>query len=104
MLPFLLEIGTEEIPDWMIPSALEFLRSKFPGENVRVDGTGRRLVLRADVAARSADREEVVTGPPASVTGKALDGLFLVIGEEEKKLRKDPLGAGNALLKKVFGG
>lgn len=75
MLPFLLEIGTEEIPDWMIPSALEFLRSKFPGENVRVDGTGRRLVLRADVAARSADREEVVTGPPASVTGKALDGF-----------------------------
>jgi glycyl-tRNA synthetase beta chain len=75
MLPFLLEIGTEEIPDWMIPSALEFLRAKFPGDNVRVDGTGRRLVLRADVPARSADREETVTGPPASVTGKALDGF-----------------------------
>jgi hypothetical protein len=40
----------------------------------------------------------------AYVTGKALDGLFLVIGEEEKKLRKDPLGAGSTLLKKVFGG
>jgi Protein of unknown function (DUF4197) len=38
------------------------------------------------------------------VTGKALDGLFLMIGEEEKKLRKDPLGAGSSLLKKVFGG
>lgn len=38
------------------------------------------------------------------VTGKALDGLFLIIGEEEKKLRKDPLGAGSELLKKVFGG
>jgi glycyl-tRNA synthetase beta chain len=75
MLPFLLEIGTEEIPDWMIPSALEYLRSKFPGDNVRVDGTGRRLVLRADVPSRSADREETVTGPPASVTGKALDGF-----------------------------
>ena len=37
------------------------------------------------------------------VTGKALDGLFLVIGEEEKKLRKDPLGTGSDLLKKVFG-
>jgi hypothetical protein len=37
------------------------------------------------------------------VTGKALDGLFLVIGEEEKKLRKDPLGTGSELLKKVFG-
>jgi hypothetical protein len=38
------------------------------------------------------------------VTGKALDGLFLVIGEEEKKLRQNPLGAGSDLLKKVFGG
>jgi hypothetical protein len=38
------------------------------------------------------------------VTGKALDGLFLVIGEEEKKQRKDPLSAGSELLKKVFGG
>jgi Protein of unknown function (DUF4197) len=38
------------------------------------------------------------------VTGKALDGLFLVIGEEEKTLRKDPLSAGSDLLKKVFGG
>jgi len=37
------------------------------------------------------------------VTGKALDGLFLVIGEEEKKLRKDPLGTAGDLLKKVFG-
>lgn len=38
------------------------------------------------------------------VTGKALDGLYLVIGEEEKKIRRDPLGSGSALLKKVFGG
>jgi glycyl-tRNA synthetase beta chain len=74
-IPFLLEIGTEEIPDWMIPAALEYLAAKFPGENVRVDATARRLVLRADVEARTADREEVVTGPPATVTGKALDGF-----------------------------
>ncbi|XHS79231.1 DUF4197 domain-containing protein [Burkholderiaceae bacterium UC74_6] len=38
------------------------------------------------------------------VTGKALDGLFFMIGEEEKKIRKDPVGTGSALLKKVFGG
>lgn len=37
------------------------------------------------------------------VTRKALDGLYLVIGEEEKKLRQNPLGSGNALLGKVFG-
>jgi len=75
MLPFLLEIGTEEIPDWMIPSALEFLREKFDGSDVTVDGTGRRLVLRASLEERTADKEEVVTGPPATVQGKPLEGF-----------------------------
>ena len=37
------------------------------------------------------------------VTGKALDGLYVMIGEEEKKIRKDPIGTGSAILKKVFG-
>ena len=37
------------------------------------------------------------------VTGKTLDGLYLMIGEEEKKIRQDPVGTGSALLKKVFG-
>jgi Protein of unknown function (DUF4197) len=38
------------------------------------------------------------------VTSKALDGLYFMIGEEEKKIRKDPIGTGSAILKKVFGG
>lgn len=38
------------------------------------------------------------------VTGKALDGLYLMIGEEERKIRQDPVGTGSAILKKVFGG
>ncbi|PKO38163.1 MAG: DUF4197 domain-containing protein [Betaproteobacteria bacterium HGW-Betaproteobacteria-6] len=37
------------------------------------------------------------------VTQKAMDGLFLMIAEEEKKLRANPLGAGSELLKNVFG-
>ncbi len=37
------------------------------------------------------------------VSGKALDGLFLMIGEEERKIRKDPIATGSAILKKVFG-
>lgn len=37
------------------------------------------------------------------VTGKALDGLYLVIGEEERKIRRDPVGTGSAVLSKVFG-
>ncbi|HEX7686552.1 MAG TPA: DUF4197 domain-containing protein [Burkholderiaceae bacterium] len=38
------------------------------------------------------------------VTRKALDGLFLMIGEEERRIRADPVGTGSALLKAVFGG
>jgi hypothetical protein len=36
-------------------------------------------------------------------TRKALDGLFVMIGEEERKIRSDPVGTGSAILKKVFG-
>ena len=38
------------------------------------------------------------------VTQKALDGLFFMVAEEEKKIRKDPIGRTTDLLKKVFGG
>lgn len=38
------------------------------------------------------------------VTRKALDGLYLMIGEEEKKIRRDPVATGSVILKKVFGG
>ncbi len=37
------------------------------------------------------------------VVGKTLDGLFLMLGEEEKKIRKDPAAQTTALLKEVFG-
>lgn len=37
------------------------------------------------------------------VTRKALDGLYLVIGDEEKKIRRDPVAAGSAIIQKVFG-
>ena len=37
------------------------------------------------------------------VTQKALDGLFLVVAEEEQKIRKDPVRAGSAIIRKVFG-
>jgi len=39
----------------------------------------------------------------AYVTGKALDGLFLMIGREEEKIRKDPVARTTDLLKTVFG-
>ena len=37
------------------------------------------------------------------VTDKALEGLFLMVAEEEKKIRQDPVARTTDLLKKVFG-
>jgi hypothetical protein len=37
------------------------------------------------------------------VVGKTLDGLFLMLGNEEKKIRKDPAAQTTSLLKEVFG-
>lgn len=37
------------------------------------------------------------------VTGRAIDGLFLMIGEEEKAIRKDPIGTGSKVIGQVFG-
>jgi len=36
------------------------------------------------------------------VTGKTLDGLYLMIGAEERRIRRDPAGAGSAILKRAF--
>jgi hypothetical protein len=37
------------------------------------------------------------------VVGKTLDGLFFMLGEQEKQIRKDPAAQTTALLKEVFG-
>lgn len=80
MLPFLLEIGTEEIPDWMIPGALENLEKLFTEllakhrlshEALQLDATPRRLVLRcAGIDETQETTESLVTGPPVSAAFK----------------------------------
>jgi hypothetical protein len=37
------------------------------------------------------------------VTAKALDGLYLMIAEQERAFRQNPLGASSDIVKKVFG-
>ena len=39
----------------------------------------------------------------AYVTQRALDGLYLMIAEEEKALRANPIGATSDIVRKVFG-
>jgi len=54
-----------------------------------------------------ASKMGVVSGQEATVEGyvtqRALDGLYLMIGEEEKAIRQDPIGSGSKIIGKVFG-
>jgi hypothetical protein len=75
------------------------------------------IVTRATQKVKLADKYNAVAGKASAmglireqdanvqqyVTGKALDGLYLVIAEEERKIREDPIGTGSAILKRVFG-
>jgi glycyl-tRNA synthetase beta chain len=110
-LPFLLEIGTEEIPDWMISTALENLRLSFekleiPHESIRLDATPRRLVLRAEgLPARQPDSVERVLGPPKSAPPQAVAGFARKQGitPGEMKVESTPKGEYYTYLKKVPG-
>ena len=74
---FLLEIGTEEIPHWMIPGALIQLAAiDLFGATADVDATARRLVVRAsNIVERTPNQELTVTGPPISAGEKAAAGF-----------------------------
>ena len=110
-LPFLLEIGTEEIPDWMIPGALESLGSLFagldiPAVNVKLDATPRRLVLRAEgLPRRLPDTEERVLGPARSAPPKAVEGFARKLGVRPEDLAIESTGKGEyySYLRKVEG-
>ncbi|BAL97741.1 DUF4197 domain-containing protein [Rubrivivax gelatinosus] len=74
------------------------------------------IVTRATEKVKLADRYNAVAGKAMGfglvrkedanvqqyVTAKTLDGLYFMIGEEEKKIRADPVGTGSAILRKVF--
>jgi hypothetical protein len=64
------------------------------------------LAERYNAVAAKAAGIGLVKGDTANVqrhvTTKALDGLFTMIGEEERRIRADPVGTGSAILKKVF--
>jgi hypothetical protein len=65
------------------------------------------LARRHDELVERAARLGLAQGQPRKVhehvTDKALDGVFLLLAQAERELRADPLAAGSALLKRVFG-
>ncbi len=95
-LPFLLEIGSEEIPDWMIVPALNNLQDMFQsfldqqgigGMVQSVDATPRRLVLRAEgLKERQDDSSELLLGPPKSAGPGAVNGFARKMGVKPEEL------------------
>ena len=110
-LSFLLEIGTEEIPDWMIPGALESLhllieKNGIPHETVRLDATPRRLVLRADgLPEKQADTEERIMGPAKSAPAQAVAGFARKNGirPEDLNIESTPKGEYYSFVKRARG-
>ena len=85
----------------------ETLRQKFRPivekftEETGVTNKYKTMIGKYGFAARFLGKD--ATDLDGYVTQKALDGLFLLVADEEAKIRKNPVGRTSALLKKVFG-
>jgi glycyl-tRNA synthetase len=111
LAPFLLEIGTEELPAADLDSALEQLKEKAPAllddlrlehSDVQVYGTPRRLVVYvADLEPRQRDLEQVIKGPPADrafspdgTPSKAAEGFARSKGVAVEELQMQEMDGG----------
>ena len=94
-MDFLLEIGSEEIPDWMIDPALAHLEAKLNDLLAPLDGkvtsalaTPRRLAIQATgLTAQQADSEELLTGPPKAANEQAIAGFARKQGIDRELLK-----------------
>lgn len=74
-----------------------------------VDRSMKRVALaqKADALAARAAATGLVKAQDLDlrrhVTEQTLEGLYRMIGEEERRIRQDPVGTGSALLSRVFG-
>ena len=91
---FLLEVGVEEIPDWMIEAGLAHLQTKIQdligplnGSMTMAEATPRRLVIACSgLQEREADREEIQTGPPKQAPAPAVAGFAKKCGVTVEEL------------------
>ncbi len=109
--PFLLEIGTEELPAADLDSAIGQLRQRVPGwlddlrlthGEIQVMGTPRRLVVSvSDLAASQPDQTSLVKGPPAD---RAFDLLGAPTKAAEGFARSRGLAVSDLFVKEMDGG
>ncbi|MEK8088071.1 DUF4197 domain-containing protein [Aquabacterium sp. A3] len=98
--------GEHSVTDFFASKTREPLGTRFlpivTKATEKVD-LARKYNKVADRAARFGLIKAEDTKIEGYVTGKTLDGLYTIIGDEERKIRQDPVGTGSAILKKVFG-
>jgi len=69
-------------------------------EKVGLAGKYNGVMAKAQKIAAVPENEATVE---SYVTSKAVEALYMMIAEEERKIRQDPLGAGSKIIGKVFG-
>lgn len=98
--------GPTSATDYFRRKTSDPLRAKFL-PIVKRETAKLKLAQKYDEFAAKGARFGLVSKEDASldgyVTEKALDGLFYMVGQEERKIRADPVGAGSAIIEKVFG-
>lgn len=72
-------------------------------ETVKLTSYWNPIATKYNNFAKLTGKEEVTTDLDAYVTDKGISGLFYLVEQEEKKIRKDPVAQVTDLLKKVFG-
>lgn len=99
--------GNTSVTDFFASKTRDPLTEKFLPTVTRVTNKAQ-LSAKYDAVAGKASGLGLVKKEDSNmagfVTGKTLDGLFSVIGEQEAALRANPAKAGDSLLKKVLGG
>ena len=67
----------------------------------RSDLSAKYNAAMSQVSMFSSKRQQVTVED--YVTQRAVDGLFKMIAEEEREIRRDPIGSGSKIISKVFG-
>jgi glycyl-tRNA synthetase beta chain len=79
----LLEVGVEEVPDWMLVPAMDHLRVQvvellkpLGGEVTLAEATTRRLaIIASGLGEREQDQTQIVKGPPLTAPAPAVEGF-----------------------------
>ncbi len=109
--PFLLEIGTEELPAGDLSAALVQLQQRVPEwlnnlrldyEGLQIEGTPRRLVVYVEkLAVMQADMQQVVKGPPAD---RAFDAEGNPTKAAEGFARSKGIAVNELVIREIDGG